>query len=65
MAWVTRVVCDMNKGTICELGNVSAHDSEVVEVKSFLKTFLNGSVVLSLKNSHVGTMFTPLAGDVA
>ena len=48
MAWVTRVVCDMDKGTICELGNASAHDSEVVEIESFL----NGSVVLSLKNTH-------------
>ena len=27
----------MDKGTICEFEDVSAHDSEAVEVKSFLK----------------------------
>ena len=27
-------VCDINKGTKCEFGNASHHDSEVVEVES-------------------------------
>ena len=27
-------VCDMDKGTICEFGNASHHDSEVVVVES-------------------------------
>ena len=36
----------MDKGTICEFGNVSAHDSEVVEVEVELG-----------ERSHVGTMF--------
>ena len=46
--WVTRVVCNMDKGTIlvCEFGNASAHDSGVVEVEVELG-----------ERSHVGTMF--------
>ena len=45
-------VCDMDKGTICEFGNASAHDSEVVEVEPFLKP-----VKEFLNKSHVGTIF--------
>ena len=32
MVWVTRLVCDMDKETICDFGNASA--PEVVEVES-------------------------------
>ena len=39
VVWVTRVVCDMDKGTISAFGNASAHDSEEVEVESFLRKF--------------------------
>ena len=52
VVWVTRVVCDMDKGTISVFGNASAHDSEEVEVESFLRKFLSSSIVLSLKNTH-------------
>ena len=48
VVWVTRVVCNMDKGTIlvCEFGNASAHDSGVVEVEVELG-----------ERAHVGTMF--------
>ena len=39
MVWITRVECDTDEGTIDEFGNASAHDSEVVEVESFLRKF--------------------------
>ena len=45
VVWVTRVVCGIDKGTICEFEDASAHDSEVVEV------------VFGGLNTHVGTMF--------
>ena len=57
VVWVTLVICDMDKGTICEFGNASAQSAhEVVEVESdtvlFLKKFFECHVVM-LKNTLV------------
>ena len=40
-------VCDMDKGTICEFGNASHHDSEVVVVESD-----TAEEVFEFKNSY-------------
>ena len=42
----------MDKGTICEFGNASVHDLEVVDVESFLK-----KLSLLITHTTVGTMF--------
>ena len=47
VVWVTRVVCDMDKGTICDFGNASA--PEVVEVESETALF---SEAVSFLNSR-------------